>query len=82
MIEDQKEHFQREANQGVLKRDLYQANFALGEIEACDVLLRTLKLRAPTVRIAPPLPQLELSETRRHQHRRLTPVRRTNVRTA
>lgn len=45
IIRDVREQFQRESDQGILKRDLYQSVEALGGRDACDRILRTIDMR-------------------------------------
>jgi hypothetical protein len=44
VIADEKEHFVREIEQGILQHDLYKSTAALGGKDACDRILRALSV--------------------------------------
>lgn len=66
-IADVRERFQREADQGILKRDLYQAVESLGGREACDRLSREIDARCAMYENA--RQQLEIVQSTRERRR-------------
>ena len=45
VVSEVQEEFQREIEQGVLQHDLYKATAALGGKDACERILRRIRLR-------------------------------------
>lgn len=82
IVQDVREQFSREVDQGVFKRDLYQSVEALGGRDACDRIARALAIRIPEGRVRPSLPQLEQDEPQRQRRSRMTPLRPAPRKTA
>lgn len=67
-IQDVKDQFQRETDQGILKRDLYQSVEAMGGRDACDRIIRQIEARCAMYENA--VRVLRMDEERRERRRR------------
>jgi hypothetical protein len=67
-IQDVKDRFQREIDQGILKRDLYQSVEAMGGRDACDRIWREIEARCAMFENARQVFAIE--DAKREQRRR------------
>lgn len=67
-IDDVKNQFQREADQGIRKRDLYQSVEAMGGRDACDRITREIDSRCGMIENARRV--LEMQDQVRERRRR------------